>query len=168
MRIIVSAFFIVCFCVFWNERIPPESEILQVRWRRLALEPSPWESLLLKNRSWKLFHTSILKCGVGLFSLNHIKGHILFPFWEQNSLMTRKNEKLSSQPALSGKAPGTRWLWQRIRFSNLQAFFLKFEPQDSNYVLAYPSPKHNHTFHFTNSLWTPVKGSWVTPIKYLA
>lgn len=50
---------------------------------------------------------SILKCGVGLFFLNHIKEHILFPFWEQNSLMTRKNKKLSSQPSLSGKTPVT-------------------------------------------------------------
>lgn len=112
--------FHIGFCAFFGtERIPPESDLLQMHSRLLASEPCSLSALFSEELPLEAPPQSTLKCGVGLFFLNHIKEHRLFPLWEQNALMTRKNKKRSGQPALSGEIPGTPALTKELCLRSL-------------------------------------------------
>ena len=105
-RVCIFHYLLLCFSL--KERIPPESEILQVFERLLSFEPKlSLRALSSKEMLLEAVLQSILKCGVALFFLSHIKEHILSSFWEQNSLMARKNKRQGGRPSLSEKIPVT-------------------------------------------------------------
>lgn len=101
VRIIVLAFSVICFCVFLNEGIPPESEILQVFERVLLFEPQLCLQVLSsKEPLLDALLQSILKCGVGLlFSKPHQRARVIS--FLRTELFNDKEEQETEWPAIS-------------------------------------------------------------------
>lgn len=90
-----SAFPMLCFGVLLREGLSPEAAFLHVLWKHVSPEPT-----FLCRGGCRRFSTEPLTCGAALALRSHIKGHRLFPFREQNSFMTRKEQE-TMQPAAS-------------------------------------------------------------------